>query len=297
MTFEVFSCRPDRFQVGHVWPAACLSATLFGMKTAAASQDATRHRLLEGILLRLARRPDASEFVLRGGMLMRHWFRPIPRPAEDLDLVATFPFAVEEAARRFLPVLADDTVADGAAFDNRRARFEGIWLDTGSPGVRVFVSGVADGTEIDFNVDITFGPPPRPAPVFGAIPTACGEAARVWMCRPEAVAGHKMQALWHRGMLGWRPKDLNDLRLLLTCVPMHGVALREAIAAYLADVSGTRDDARALFAPAPWWAMKLSSARWLDFFKASRGLDVPRDLATVVAAVAGRLGPILEGLP
>src|SRR5258708_7630520 len=111
------------------------------MRTAATSLDATRHRLLEGALLRLARRPDADEFVLRGGMLMRHWFRPTPRPADDLDLVATFPFAIEEAAQRFLPIFADEAVADGVAFDADRARVEGIWLDTGSPGVRVFASG------------------------------------------------------------------------------------------------------------------------------------------------------------
>jgi hypothetical protein len=261
------------------------------------SLDATRHRLLEGVLLRLARRPDAGEFILRGGMLMRHWFRPIARLVEDLDLVATFPFDVEEAARRFLPVLADDAVADGVAFDVGRVRFEGIWLGTGTPGVRVFSSGLAGGPEIDFNVDITFGPPPRPAPVFREIPTASGEAARVWVCRPEAVVGHKMQALWHRGMLGWRPKDLDDLRLLLARMPMDEADLRGAIAAYLADVGGTGEDARAIFGPASWWGMKLSSARWLDFVKSSRGQGAPKDLASVVADVAGRLAPILEGLP
>src|SRR3954471_3705783 len=110
------------------------------MRTEATSLDATRHRLLEGVLLRLARRPDAAEFIVRGGMLMRHWFRPVPRPAEDLDLVATFPVAVEEGARRFLPVLADRAVADGVAFDTERVHAEGIWLATGSPGVRVFAS-------------------------------------------------------------------------------------------------------------------------------------------------------------
>ena len=163
--------------------------------------------------------------------------------------------------------------------------------------MRVFACGTVGGDEADFQVDITFGPPPRPAPVFGELPTACGEAARVWMCRPEAVVGQKMQALWHLGMLGWRPKDLNDLRLLLDRVPMDAAELREAIAAYLADLGGTGDDARALFGPASWWGMKLSSARWLDFVKSSRGRDVPRDLADVVAEVAGRLAPILEGLP
>src|SRR5262249_47537296 len=149
----------------------------------------------------------------------------------------------------------------------------------------------------DFHIDITFGPYPRPAPVFGEIPTACGEPAQVWMCRPEAVAGHKMQALWHRGMLGWRPKDLNDLRLLLARVPVEGEALRGAIAAYLAGAGATWDDGRALFGPASWWGMKMASARWLDFVESSWGQGAPRDLAGVVAFVAGRLAPILEGTP
>jgi hypothetical protein len=267
------------------------------MRTEATSLDAIRHRLLEGVLLRLARRPDGGAFVLRGGMLMRHWFRPIPRPAEDLDLVATFPFDVEETAARFLPILADTAVADGVVFDIERGRVEAIHLDTGNPGVRVFASGTLHGAEIDFHVDVTFGPPPRPAPVFGAIPTTCDEAAWVWMCRPETIVGQKVQALRHLGMLSWRAKDLNDLRLLLARVSMDDAALREAIGAYMADMGATGDDTRALFGPSAWWGMKLSSARWLDFVKASRGQDMPRDLAAVVAEVAGRLAPILEDLP
>jgi hypothetical protein len=267
------------------------------MRTDATSLDATRHRLLEGVLLRLARRPDAGEFILRGGVLMRHWFRPVPRAAEDLDLVATFPFDVDEAVRRFLPVFADGAVADGVAFDHDRAAAEGIWLHTESPGVRVFASGTAGGAEVDFNVDITFGPFPRPDPVLASIPTACGESARVWACRPEAVAGHKVQALWSRGTLSWRPKDLNDLRLLLGRVPMDAGALAAAVAAYMADVGAAGDEARAVFGPSSWWGMKLSSARWLDFVRSPAGREAPRALADVVAEVAGRLGPILEGLP
>jgi hypothetical protein len=275
------------------------------MKTEASPLlDTARHRLLEGVVLRLARGPDVGNFILRGGLLMREWFRPISRPVEDLDLVATFPFSVEEATRRFLPVLSDRVCSDGVAFDAERARFEGIWLSTGNPAVRVFVSGMVpvggegESAEVELNVDITFGPHPRPAPVFGDLPTLCGEVARVWMCRPEAVVGHKMQALWHRGMLGWRPKDLNDLRLLLTRVPMNRSDLREAISAYLADVGGTGDDARAVFGPESWWGMKLASARWLDFARSSRGQqDVPNDLAAEVKEVATCLAPILESLP
>jgi hypothetical protein len=261
------------------------------------SLNATRHRLLEGVLLRLSERPDAAAFILRGGVLLRWWFRPIPRPAEDLDLVAAVPFTVEEAVRRFLPVLADETVAGGVTFDAERVRVEAIFLDTGSPGVRVFASGVAGGDEADFHVDITLGPPPRPAPVFGEVPTASGATARVWMCRPETVVGQKMQALRHLGMMSWRAKDLNDLRLLLARVPLDDADLRQAIAAYMADLGGTGADARAVFGPSSWWGMKRSSARWLDFVKASPGQDVPSNLRGVVAEIARRLAPVLEGLP
>src|SRR5690242_3951723 len=87
---------------------------------------AIRHRLLEGVLLRLAKLPDAGGLVLRGGMLLRHWFRPTPRPALDLDLVAHAPLAVPDATR-FLPLFAD-TVADGVTFDVEGVAVEGIWL-------------------------------------------------------------------------------------------------------------------------------------------------------------------------
>ena len=266
------------------------------MKTEATSLDATRHRLLEGVLLRLARLPDAGGLVLRGGMLLRHWFRPMSRPALDLDLVAASPLTAEDAARHYLPLFADAAVADGVAFDATRLHVEGIWQHTDNPGVRVHACGTVCEEEADFQVDITGGPAPQPAPVFGEFPTACGRSARVWMCLPESIVGQKIQALWHLGMLGWRPKDLNDLRLLLQRLPMDPASLREAIAASFADMGGTGDDARALFGASSWWGMKLSSARWSDYVKSSRGRDAPRSLAVVVAGVAGRLAPILEGL-
>jgi hypothetical protein len=126
------------------------------MTTGPAPDDAIRHRLLEGILLRLARRPDAGAFVLRGGALLRHWLRPVPRPAEDLDLVATGPFDSREVARRFLPLLADPA-DDGVAFDAAGVRAVDIFLDTGARSTRkrsnrssqavIVVSGKAAASE------------------------------------------------------------------------------------------------------------------------------------------------------
>ena len=77
--------------------------------------------------------------------------------------------------------------------------------------------------------------------------------------------------------------------------PMEQVEV--AITAYLADLGRGGDHVRTVFGLSSWWGMKLCSARWLDFARASPGLEVPKDLAGVVAAVADRLAPILEGLP
>lgn len=263
----------------------------------ATTADALRHRLLEGVLLRLARLPDAGGLVLRGGMLLRHWFRPTPRPALDLDLVAPAPLTVADVARCYLPLFADTVIGDGVVFDTDRLRAEAIWQHTVHPGVRVHACGVVGEDEGDIQVDLTGGPPPRPAAILGELPTACGQPVRLWLCRPEAIVGQKLQALWHHGMLRWRPKDLNDLRLLLERLPMDPAALLEATTAAFADLGGSGADARGLFAPSAWWGMKLATARWYDFVHSSWGRGAPRDLAEVVAEVTVRLASVLEKVP
>ena len=263
-----------------------------------ASAEARRHRLLEGVLLRLARLPDADRFVLRGGMLMRLWFRPIGRPAADLDLVSTFPFSVEETARCFAALLADHGVDDGVIFDTERFRVEGIWLNTDFPGVRLFASGKVDGTEDDLSVDVTFGEPLVPAPDLGEYPMFGSElTARLRMCRPETITGRKLHALMDMGMMHWRPKDLNDLRLLLGRVPMNFDDLPEAIASSFTSRGSRPAEARSLFGRDSWWTLKIARARWQDFVWESKEQETPRDLASVVAGVADRLAPVLERLP
>jgi hypothetical protein len=231
-------------------------------------------------------------------MLMRLWFRPLARPAADLDLVSTFPFSVEETARRFVPLLAERGVDDGVTFDPERFRVEGIWLNTNFPGVRLFAAGEVDGVEDEFTVDVTFGEPLIPEPQLGDYPLS-GRAlsARLWMCRPETITGRKLHALRHMGMMHWRPKDLNDLRLLLIRVPMDLAALPEAIAASFTSRGDKPAAARTLFGRGSWWHMKFASARWQDYVRESWGQEVPRDLGRVVAEVAERLAPVLERLP
>jgi hypothetical protein len=259
--------------------------------------DGVRHRLLEGVLLRMARLPHAESFILRGGMLLRHWFRPVPRPVADLDLVATFPFDIEETRRRFTPLLADRGVEDGVTLDAKRFRVEGIWQNTDFPGVRIHAAGKVGRAETEFHVDVTFGEPLDPPPTIGDYPMeGCSQTARLRMCRPETIVGRKLHALFHMGLMHWRAKDLNDLRLLTSRVSLDPEALPAAIATSFTSRGDAPGDARTFFAR-EWWALKRSAARWHEFVMTAHDPAVPTNLAQVVADVATRLGPTLERLP
>lgn len=259
------------------------------------SPSEIRHRLYEGVLLRLAHLPNADEFVLRGGMLLRLWFRPLVRTAGDLDLAATFPFDVKETARRLVPLLANRNVDDGVVFDPERFRVEGIWLDTEFPGVRMFAAGEVDGIEDDFSMDVTFGETLEPEPVSADYLTSCGAVAKLRMCRPETITGRKLHALQHMGAQHWRPKDLNDLRLLMR-IPMDAGALVCAIATSFISRGRTTADARSLLRHS-WWKRKSAAARWHEFVVRREGPGAAGPLARVVAEVAKHLDPILERLP
>jgi hypothetical protein len=265
-------------------------------RTRGTSPAEIRHRLLEGVLLRLARLPDATDFVLRGGMLMRLWFRPLDRPSGDIDLAATFPFDAKETARRLVPLLADRGVDDGVVFDAERVRVEGIWLDTPFPGVRMFAAGTVDGIEDEFSLDVTFSEQLVPEPTTGDYLTSSSCVARLRMCRPETIVGRKLHALMHMGALHWRAKDLNDVRLLLKRVLLDSDALVGAIASSFTTRGNTTADARALFRH-KWWTLKTSAVRWQDLVASGRVPGASGPLARVVAEVAEQLEPILGRLP
>lgn len=247
--------------------------------------------------MRLTRLPDAAHFVLRGGMLMRLWFRPLDRPAGDLDLTTALPFDVNETSRRLVPLLADRGIKDGVRFDATRVRVEGIWLDTAFPGVRMFAAGAVDGVEDSFSVDVTFGETLVPEPAVADYPTSGGaHVAQLRMCRPETIAGRKLHALMHMGALHWRPKDLNDLRLILGMMPTDADDLIAAIASSFTSRGNTTADARDLFRGS-WWSRKTAATRWHDFVTGGGRALASGPLAPVVAEVVDRLEPILERLP
>ncbi|MEZ4236956.1 MAG: nucleotidyl transferase AbiEii/AbiGii toxin family protein [Myxococcota bacterium] len=231
-----------------------------------------RHRLLEGFLLRLAREPDADAFVLRGGLRVRQLAR---RTARDADLVCRLPYDVPDVRARLERTLSRDA-GDGAWFDAATLHLAPVWV--GHPALRLHAAGAADGAPGPIAVDLVFGMPLWPPPEPATLRAERG-AATLWMSRPEALIGRKLQVIASRGRLRWRPKDLADIDALLPHADPR--ALGPAVEAAF-DGAERVSEVRHAFVRPSWWAP--GRARW----RAATPLDA------VVARVGRALAPVLS---
>jgi hypothetical protein len=237
--------------------------------------DGLHHHLMTCIIERVAR--SGEPFVLRGGMLTRAWVAPLPRATRDLDFVGDFAFDIADTARRLRGALALP-LDDGACLDLDRFAARGIWEDTAFPGVHVDVAigiAVADAT---IGIDVGFRDPLVPPPTTGLF------GARV--VRAETQLAWKLHALAESGD-AWRPKDLADLWLYATRVPLDDALLAPAIDAAFASRGYPPAGARAVLDDARW-TTKAARVRW----NGARGIAVGDALAAVRERLAAPLAAL-----
>jgi hypothetical protein len=243
-----------------------------------------------GVLRRLALSPASEEWILRGGLMMRLWSGPVPRPVEDLDFLAGFPFDHGQTVERLVQVLGIDA-GDGLHFG--RMHSEVIWAETDFPGVRVLVETALSGSEelFELRIDTGFGDPMDPPAYWMDYPLEAGPPLRVLACRPETLFAWKVHGLFERGKGRFRPKDLFDAWLLSRHAPIEPELLPGALRLAFE----TRGDSLDLmdrlvsgeFGKSPW-----SLEKWARY-RASQPEGRPEQLAEVVAAVSQVLEPVV----
>gem|GEM_PF-1916481 len=258
------------------------------------ADTAARHRLLEGFLSRVARHPDGDAFALRGGMLIRHWFAELRRPARDVDLVCALPFDLEAMRERVQTMLAT-ALDDGVDFEADRFRLDAIHLRSPHPGIRLFAVGRAvlpDGPPAfgEISVDTTFSMPVFPAAQRERLSLSRGEVT-LRTCPPEMLVARKLQVLAQLGPHHWRPKDLSDVWWMLERFEPDLDQLAPAIERSFRghDHAGLEE-----LLSAPWWSEPRATTRWARYARqlprAARR-DRPAGLA---AEVRDRLRPLLS---
>lgn len=238
------------------------------------------------LLRRLAGSDQAGAFVLRGGLLTRHWVGPDRRRTRDLDFLGLFPRDLDEATARLSAFLCRD-MGDGSAVAVDSLRGEVIWQERALPGMRFFVEVGSEPVQID----VGFGDPLEPAPVWIDYP----DAGRVLAARPELLAAWKLDGLFDHGAKRWQAKDLFDLWLLTSFCTLDGPTFRRAVeVAFATHGSALSLIAEVVYDPA-WWQTDKARERWAKF-RAAASVEVPEDVAAVAARVAAAIRPLLAGL-
>jgi hypothetical protein len=257
--------------------------------------ETVRHHVLEGVLRRLSRSPNAGDFVLRGSMLTRAWVAPRVRVADDLDFVGTFPHDVDDTARRFAPALSTAEIEDGVCIEVQSFRARGIWLNTAFPGVRLSVRAGFGHADRMLQIDVGFNDPLIPSAQRMDYPMLLGPPAPVWAVRPETALAWKLHGLAEMGPQGWRPKDLYDLYLLIESMPLEEAGLPPAIEAAFVSRGYALADA-SVFTALDWWELKSARVKWTAYRHSGPTNDDDDDLRTVVDRVHERLRPALRAL-
>lgn len=244
----------------------------------------TRHRLLGGFVRRIAEGDDADAFVLRGGMLVRHWFPESRRPTRDVDLVCRLPYDLRAMRALFARTLRRDA-ADGVVFEADRFRVDPIQTATPHPGMRLFAVGRAGGDFGEISIDTTFDMPIWPDAVRGRLRLGAAGEVPLWLCPPEMLVGRKLQVLAELGPHRWRPKDLSDVWMILRGSMKRGF-LAEAIARAFAghDHAPFEDLLDRAF-----WTDRAADVRWSRFAgQLPRGV-VPARATTLAADLRSAL--------
>jgi hypothetical protein len=258
--------------------------------------ELVRHHVLEGILRRLARVPDAAGFILRGSMLTRAWVLPQRRVADDLDFVGIFPHSVEETRRKFAPALAAEE-DDDVSLDATSLRAHALWPNTPFPGVRLMFRAGLGAADQTVQTDVGFNDPLVPPAYLYEYPTVLpGAPLRLMAVRPETAVAWKLHGLAEMGPQGWRPKDLHDLYLILSAVAVDDGALTPAIEAAFLSRGYQLRDAPVVFTTPGWWEVKAARVKWREYRRSPRGAEAPEELGAVVDGVRRRLWPVLAGL-
>jgi hypothetical protein len=211
--------------------------------------DALTAYAMDRLLCRLGKSPQASEFFLKGGVLVAHLVAAPHRFTRDIDVLRRHgPADPEDIRQRFREVAAV-RLDDGVDFDPDGVRAVVADHDEdGYDGVKVFLRARVAGHAFDVRVDIGFGDALEPPAARIQLEPflADDEPARLLAYEPGPVLAEKIETILSKfPVIQHRLKDLLDVVAISATLDFDGEQLVASLRATL-DRRGTRADPRVL---------------------------------------------------
>lgn len=186
---------------------------------------------LERLLDRLARSRHASQFALKGAMLVTTWLEDPLRGTRDLDLLG-FGDPDPQQVRVIIAEIMAIEVDDGLAFDHQALQASAIREDNAYGGVRLRTTATLSAARIPIIVDVAFGDAVEPGLEVIDYPVLLDQPRpRIRAYAPETVVAEKLQAMVSLGRANSRMKDFYDVWNLTRVHDLDAARLERAIIA------------------------------------------------------------------
>ena len=260
------------------------------------SQELLQHFGLERFLYRLCCSQYATEFVLKGGLMLRVQGVPIARPTRDIDLLgflANDLGKLEEMARALCAVQVQD---DGMRFDGHSVAATRIKEGEDYEGVRITLRGFLGRAQIPVQIDVGFGDRVHPETKIADYPVLLEfPRPRLRVYPRETVVAEKFEAMVKLGTVNSRMKDFYDIWMLARAFPFSGAELGRAISGTF-DQRGTALSRNPVGLSQAFGASDRAREQWRAFRLRSHLVEAPVDFAEVLAELRGFLVPVVEVL-
>jgi Nucleotidyl transferase AbiEii toxin, Type IV TA system len=109
---------------------------------------------MERFLYRLAKSRYASQFILKGALMLRVWQSPESRPTMDVDLLGITNNDKDRIIAQVREILSIDVEPDGLHFEANSVQAESITEDADYEGLRIRFRGVLGTARINMQLDI-----------------------------------------------------------------------------------------------------------------------------------------------
>lgn len=245
---------------------------------------------LEGFLARLAASDSATDFVLKGGVLMAAFADR--RPTKDIDFAARgFANDIPEVEMRVTEIIS---VArdDGLEFDLDSLSGEPIRDEADYSGVRVKVIARLATAQVALHVDVNFGDPIWPEPTEITLPLLLGGTLRLVGYPDHMVLAEKIVTALERGDQNTRWRDFTDIVAIACSRSVKGADLQKAVGV-VADYRGVQPEP---LGPLLSQMPTLAQRKWEVWRKKQRlEHSMPASFADLLATCLVFVEPVLAG--
>lgn len=248
----------------------------------------------ERLLYRLAQSPFADRFVLKGAMMLQIWLHDLSRPTRDLDLLGFGDLSGDRLRQIFAAICDQAVEPDGVTFAADSVTVRAIRDQDEYGGQRLTIAGYLGEARLRVQVDVGLGDyltPPAEWIEYPALLDLPQPYIRAY--RAETTIAEKLHAMVWLDMQNSRIKDFYDVWCLAEACDFSGDPL---VAAVKNTFERRQTPLPARLPVALTQAFGSDPAKeqqWRAFLRRSRVQHSAADLAQVVEALAGFLGPVL----